>query len=570
MFLVCASSCREELDVFEVTVDRPETKVFVESSLSGRVLDEEGNGLSGVPVSVGDNSKTTNGQGNFSFDNIIVEKSKALITAEQSTYFLGIATSDFRADAGSFVEITMVEKGEASLIKTDEANNFTVGEDLEIVVPAGMLVDENGDLAEGEAELFSRYIDPTSDEFGNQMPGSLSTVDEDGNEEVLETFGMMVTEFSDEEEELLIAEGETMKVNFKIPDELLDDAPDELTIYLFDLEEEQWFPIDNCTKVGIYYECNISKPGYICIARPLRAICLSGTVFNADSTFSSYLKVQVEDLSTHYTYFGYTDLDGYFCGSVPTETEMYFSIIDLCGNEIFGETVGPFSNHHYLGDVYLDVTVNEYILNISGQIIDCNSALLDSGYISVSYPSNTRIFEVVDGLVNADIGLKCVEFPVLSIQAYSSAEQLVSDSLVFTEFGDVDLGQEVICEDLLEYFNVSIDGQEFWTSPVDFIEKDNTGTNWWVVHGMAFEHEFLLDIEEYSGVGTYTSAIELSGFLDPIFTNELFVNSVAPNLTLDVLVDDGEFVEGSLTGTAVDVGGQQVDVEGSFKLKRTN
>jgi len=569
ILMILISSCRKEKDFFEVTIDRGEVAVLVQSSLKGKVLDENGDGVPGTFVLAGGRSSTTNNKGEFSFNDIPVEKSNDVITAEKSGYFQGIANSDFQSGGGSYVEITMLSKGVGEIVNATLDQELSIGDDVTLNIPSNSLVDADGNKFNGNAEVFTKYLDPTGDGFYDKIPGELSSKDEAGMEVMLEPYGILAIEVSSENEILMLDEGEKMEIVFDIPDALQDDAPDELTVYLYDLEEERWYAVDSCNKSGSTYVCSVgSCSGYICIANPVEAVCLSGTFMNSDGSFASYLKVEVEDLSNGFKYFGYTDVFGFICGSVPAGVDLRITIKDLCDNIIYTEDLGPLNMDFDFGT--LTVEVFEFVLTVLGEVSKCDGQNLESGYIEVSYPGNTRFFEVVDGLVNEEMGLKCIEFPVLNILAYSDEEQMVSDTIKFTEFEDINLGQVLICNELTEYFNLTVDGTEYWTSPVDFYEKENETTNWWIVEGMAFEREFKIDIEEYDGLGSYASHVSLTSSTESLLPVIPSLISEAPDILLEILVDDANYIEGTITGTATDENSLSVTIDGSFKIKKTN
>src|SRR5688572_12312530 len=61
----------------------------VNTNLTGLIVNENNNPLSGVTVKAGNNSTGTNSTGNFTFNNITLDKYTSLVTATQSGYFKG-------------------------------------------------------------------------------------------------------------------------------------------------------------------------------------------------------------------------------------------------------------------------------------------------------------------------------------------------------------------------------------------------------------------------------------------------------------------------------------------------
>ncbi|MEM9820444.1 MAG: hypothetical protein AAF985_05210, partial [Bacteroidota bacterium] len=79
---------------------------------------------------------------------------------------------------------------------------------------------------------------------------------------------------------------------------------------------------------------------------------------------------------------------------------------------------------------------------------------------------------------------------------------------------------------------------------------------------------FILDLRDYQGVGTYDQNIffktENYGPL-PDYPSLVTAN---PDLSVQITLDDGTFIEGNLTGTATDLNGIQQNIGGSFKIRK--
>ena len=96
-------------------------------------------------------------------------------------------------------------------------------------------------LSNGPAEVYARWLDPTSPELGALMPGALMARDDDGRERVLATYGMAAFELKTPAgEDLVLKSGQFVEIEIPIPAELAGTAPTEIPLWYFDLEEERW------------------------------------------------------------------------------------------------------------------------------------------------------------------------------------------------------------------------------------------------------------------------------------------------------------------------------------------
>lgn len=567
--LVGLSSCRKELNDFQVTVEEEEPTTYVVSSIRGKVLTENGTPLPGVSVQVENERLTSDAQGFFHFKKLLLKKSGASVQAKLPNYFEGISRANVSADGTSFVEIRMMEKGEAEVIDPMVANSFTTADGVKIAIPANAIADLNGADYNGNVHVQSRWIDPTDEKMAGIMPGELTAKDENGNPLALISYGMLAFELETESgEELMLKTDAKVEVEMPIPDELQNDAPTEVPLWYFDLEEEQWLLSDACQKEGAFYHCVIVKTGYWNCDVAVPAICLSGQILNSDSTASSYLKVVVEDLTDNFVYWGYTDSLGYFCGSVPQDALLRLTLVDHCDNEVYTADIGPFETDFMLETIILNTVVEEFVIGISGTLSHCISTDVPNGHVAVSYPGRIRIFPFEAGGFDINLGLKCVEFPDLKIRAYSNSEAQATAEIIHSNFEDIDIGQEQTCEDLSDFFNLSVDGVDYWTAPTQFYLKDNETTNWMVLEGLSGAGTFTIDISNFVGVGTYTDDIQLKIENDLPLPDYPVLQTTSPNVTVVILTEIEDLISGTIAGNAVNASGATVEITGDFMIKK--
>lgn len=569
VLLLVFGACRKDVDDHMIIIEEDPPIVLVETALRGVVVDEAGIPIANATVSVGNQELQSDSRGNFHFQHVEVKKSGTIIKAQNDGYFEGVSHSNFSASGSSFVEIRMMPKSDPVNIQSEDGGNFITNGGMEVAIPQNAIRNQNGSPYQGPVQVFSRWIDPTDENMGGIMPGALTATDEDGNPLVLASFGMMAIELETPSgEELELNPNAEVEVKMPIPPELVDEAPEEIPFWYFDLEEEQWLLSGSCKKNGGYYDCIITITGYWNCDIDLPAICLSGKVFNSDSTESAYLKVIVEDLTNNFIYWGYTDINGFFCGSVPQGAPLQLTIKDLCDNVVYSEEIGPFAEDFQLSDIYLDVVVEEFFINITGTVAHCVSNDVPSGHVAVSYPGKIRIFPYLSGGFDFDMALKCVEFPELRVRAYSAFQEMSTIEFLHSDFSDLDMGQEYMCEDLEDYFNLNVDGVDYWTSPTQFYLKDNSTTNWMVLEGLSGGGQFVLDLREYAGVGTYTQNAIFKVENEVNFPTYPILNTASPNINIEISEDDGTFIQGTISGTATDGNGMTRNITGDFKIRK--
>ena len=82
------------------------------------------------------------------------------------------------------------EEEKAVPIASDEA--------AEVVIPANSLIDKNGNPKKGKAKVKIQFNDPRNETDILESPGDFTTVDEDGEEQLLRTYGVFKVKIQDE------------------------------------------------------------------------------------------------------------------------------------------------------------------------------------------------------------------------------------------------------------------------------------------------------------------------------------------------------------------------------------
>ena len=571
LLLVFLTSCRNDINDIMVNVEEDDIVVFVQSTITGRVVDEAGLPLPNVLLEISGGTTTSDCDGNFQFNTVEVKKNGGdIVTAKANGFFEGVAHSNFTAGGTSFVEVRLLEKGVPNVINVSSEQVISKTNGLKLTVPENSILNSSGQIHTGPVHVFSRWIDPTDENLGGIMPGALNAMDANGDEKVLATYGMLALDLeSASGEKLELMPGAELMAEIPIPSELESDAPDEMPLWEYDLEEGQWLEKGKCKKSGSSYVCVIPNSGIWNCDVPLEAICLSAQVFNADLSAASFLKVVVEDLTDNFIYWGYTDLEGFFCGSVPRSAPLLITILDHCDNVLHTAEIGPFSMDTQIEDIILEDNVSEFIINVVGSIAHCQIADAPIGHLGVRYPGTLAIFPISNnGSYDIDIALKCTDFPMMELTAYSSLEMGSTITTTVSMDDDVDLGLQNTCENLTDYFGLVVDGVSYFTSPTQYYLRPNQTTDWLVLEGLSIAGTFTLELRDYIGVGTYDVNSFLSIVNFGVAPNFDSVEAASPDIIVNVTADDGEFITGNYSGIAIDNYGNSRNVSGDFIIKR--
>jgi hypothetical protein len=572
-FLILFFACRKETHEYNTTIKELPPIKLVESSFKGKVLDEAGEPVAGAKVRIFQSVAITDTKGNFSFNNIKAAKGNSLVKVEKAGYFTSAAMSGSVSGTKQFVKITMLSKGTAQPVSGSLGGTVTNTDGSKVIIKPKSIRFKNGGSTpyEGIVKVFSKWIDPTDPQLGAKMPGALMAIDDKGDEKVLATYGMMALDFeTDSGEALELREDNTAGLELPIPAALLDQAEIDVPLWKFDLEQERWLLNGVCHQSGGAYHCSVPSTGYWNCDVPLEAICLSGTVLQSDSTPAYFTKVIVEDLSNNFLYYGYSDINGFFCGSVPKDAPLKITIEDFCGNVLYSQEIGPYSVDFNLENIYLPLNLNEYIIHFTGQLDKCSGQPVTLGQVEVSFPGKSKLFPLDStGKINFNLKLNCIEFPELQITGYDLDNLFVTNPIFVTDNGDIDLGTITTCAPSVDYFNFLSSLGNFSIAPTKFFYEINTTD---VLNFEAKTVGGIIDcqIKQYTGVGSYNASISFSildYLLDPMY---ILANNDGNTLTVTVTSDDGNYIIGTISGSLNRDGdiGQPFDFTGDFKVKK--
>lgn len=564
------TGCRKGELINKVTVDEDPPVVLVVGSFKGKVIDENGEPVAGARVKVFDKNTMTDARGLFELQSIEAPKGAALVQVEKAGYFSGSAMSGSSAGGQQYTRITLMKKSAPQLVKASAGAILDWPGGLTVRIRPGSLQYSNGIEYDGQAEVYARWLDPTDPKLGALMPGALMARNAEGEELVLATYGMAALELKTPSgQDLQLKSDAKAELTIPIPSELAGTAPEEIPLWYFDLEKERWMQNGVCQKSGSNYVCKVDKGGYWNCDVPLEAICLSGAVFQSDSTPALYTRVVIEDLTDNFIYWGYTDLEGFFCGAVPKGAPLKITIYDLCSNVLYEANIGPFSMDTDLGDIYLTQTLQQYIVNISGQLNDCSGAPVTSGQIAVQYPGKIRLFPLAaPGVFNFDLALNCIEFPELQVTGYDLDAFKATPVQLHSDAADLDLGPLSACTDPIDYLHLMTDGTAYHLAPTRFYLKTNVSTNWMVLESLTAGGACSIELRQYAGVGQYTVNAFFHLTDTPGAPLYPVLDAASPDITVDITADDGQFITGIISGTTYDSFNNPHPISGDFRIKK--
>ncbi len=428
-------------------------------SIGGVVKNELGGPVSGATVRAGCGagvSATTDHFGVFLLQGVTVYDGLAHVSVEKEGYFTGsrsFVPGENADQAISQVHITLLQKNMAGTVQSASGGQVT-GEGVTIQFPANAFV-QNGQAYNGPVSVYLNHINPTSDDLHNQMPGMLMGVQDD-QPQLLYSYGMAGVELTDAAGNAVqLASGSSATVRFPVMSTQQADAPASIPLWWFDEDLGYWVEEGEAQRVGNEYIGQVAHFSWWNCDVPGNFVLLKGTVID-QSTGSVLIDAQVRLISsTMGTGTTYTNGLGEVTGLVPTNQVLTLQVWLPCGP--FGtsalvheEVVGPF-----IAESALMVLVDNVSLKfVMGQVVDCSSAPVESGYIWVNEQPMFSV-EGAFGFTTCanSVALRAVDLLTVNVSELATF-QLLADT--------VDVGDLVACTPLFGTVT-DIDGNVYLT-----------------------------------------------------------------------------------------------------------
>lgn len=584
-FLLIFTACRDDFEENNTNVITPEPPVtrIVEGDVLGMIVNENGDPMENVQITLGNENTITNEQGFFLIQDADMNAGGAYLTASKTGYFLGSRRFFPQENSRNYIRIQMLEQNVIGSFAAANGGTAEVPEGGQIDFPAGAIARADGSAYDGTVNVAARWLDPTADDLGEIMPGNLQGMNDQGEEVALATYGMMAVELTGSGgEELNIADGQTATLTFPVPAEIQASAPAEIPLWSFDEAVGVWVEEGSATLQGENYVGQVSHFSFWNCDAPFPLINLTGSVIDENDNPIANLSVRISANTAGGANMGYgwTNVEGVFSGKVPKGEELLIEVIDECGNVIFSETFGPYSADVNIGELVLDPATAS-ITQVSGTLIDCDGNPVTNGIVMAQFNNQQVISYVEDGIFDFSL-LTCDPSSDITLKGVDLSNQKESDEITVAFSPNIDLGTIDVCDAITgEFFNLDIEGYDpiFIPDPLPYAGQDSSGiggmnaTNISVNLDSVLYFNILLDV---NSPGTYgeDEVLFMSILLPPSTIATSCEICGITNVEITAYGDVGEYIEGSFSGTIeyFDPNQQLLELEtnASFRIIREN
>lgn len=375
-FILLACNKKDKVEVKDNPSNSGSHKV------TGRVVDTNGNPVSGAEVSCFGKTAATRSMGQFLITDIHPVKNRIVVNVKSLGYFSGTATEIASSDGTTEVLITLMEAETIATLSSSTGGTASTSDGCSIEIPANGIVDENGNSYSGNVNVAAAYMDPTSPDFPFLIQGSdMSAREEDGSQVTLYSYGILRVELLDDNgNELQLSNGSSSVIRVNIPADMLSSAPATIPLWYFDEEEGMWKEDGFATKSGNQYIGTVSHfTDWNCDVPSPDQATISGKVVdcNGDPVPNIFVRTGQS--------YAFTDYLGNFTRRVPSGVQLTATVEPYWNNSLSSNTIdiSPLAPGQNLNAGTLTLTTCPTTLK--GKLIDCNNRAVSGWVKATSY-----------------------------------------------------------------------------------------------------------------------------------------------------------------------------------------
>lgn len=551
-----------------------ESDKMAKVAFAGRIIDENGDPVSGATVKAGTLSVATDQNGVFRLAEVSLSANHAVLSVTGTGYFDFSRAYVVQDHALQYVTVQLLSKKLAGTLNAASGGVVNVAGGPKITFPANAIADENGNPYTGTVQVVAQYLDPKSPTLGLFMPGNLTGLNLAGERQALSTYGMMAVELQGSfGQKLKIAANAEVEMRVPIDASIVSGAPAEIPLWHYDLDKGYWIEEGSAQKVGNEYVGKVKHFSYWNYDGNLPSVIVNGKVYLNDLDHPlAGVQVTISPANPVNGWgcgHGNTDGNGCYGGSVTKDEVLNLEVSlwdPICGYVVLYQSqVGPFSADATLPPIIVTMPTTQSV-SVSGRLLDCNGQPIVNGYAKVTFGSSNN-FAYADANGNFTINqILCSTLPNTGqVTGYDFGNLLESDPVAFIlPPNTVNVGDVTVCNTLSEYVRYTLDGgQEIvnvvptggWDAGLTFITTlDSIQTTF---------TQFSFMNNGQTGNFPLSSLIANQVTFDPQGANTLNTTVSASGTNI------GDLIIGSFGGNFLDYNGTGHTITGSYKVKRS-
>ncbi len=424
--MIFFSSCQKNIDD-TIFTPLPQPKFAipgaspVNGSVCGIVVDENDIPVASAEVTYSGIIYQADAKGFFDIKNVVLDKYVSTVTVNKTGYFKAIRS--FSANATrNYLSIKLIPKTLAGNFSASTGGGVSLSNGASITFQTNsIIVKSSGAAYTGSVKVYASYIDPTSNDFSERVPGSMMGQDS-ANMFILQSTGMIAVDLeSPTGEALQLATGKTANIKLPIPSSLTGKAPATINTWSLD-DRGVWKKEGLATRNGDLYDMQVSHFSFWNCDVPVNAIYLTIHLINQNNQplSNTLVKLTIPNNNSWWaTTSGRTDSLGNVSGLVPSNLTLLMKVFPNgfnCPTPAHTQNIGPFSI-----DTTINISANispAQSITVTGTANACNNqpipngtAIIYTGTYGATYTT------IINGIYSATI-LQCSALTSVSVRVF--------------------------------------------------------------------------------------------------------------------------------------------------------
>ncbi len=432
-----------------------------------------------------------------------------------------------------------------------------------LTFPADAIADASGAPYSGLVSVLAYAIHADDPELSEKMPGDLVGRSNEGTLGALGSLGMLAVELYDASgAPLQVKAGSKVEMRMDVPADMLDNAPMTIPMWFFSEEAGVWIEQGLASLDGGAYVAEVGHFTYWNYDAWFPIVKWGATFVYENGAPADQLQVCITILSLETTKCDVTNSEGTVCGMVAAGETLLMEVKDPCGNVIYSQQIGPYSDTTMIGPITLPTAAVEPV-QVSGLAVDCNGDPVTEGFALIEAGEAEHFAELdpVTGAFSAAF-INCDGLPV-TVRVVDAAALKESTPATFPNAPVIDAGTITVCDQLAELIDLEFPDfpgvHYYFFFPDADVESLTTTIS--AIDSSA-NHFFFVRLPGTSP-GTYTPTGTEIGLWMP---NAAWGYANGVSVTITQFGGPGEFITGTLTGTMYQQGGSY-PMTGTFVVR---
>ena len=387
--LILFQACDEDFIIDDEMTQSPTGSIleFYETTIRGRIVDEEGFAVSNATISAGTNGTISDQNGFFSLPNIDAPSTGLYIKVEAPNFHTG-GDHFYPIEISTYSTVLRLVEKEIATFDATEGINLAIQAGSSISILPGTL-EFQGMPYDGPAILSLHQINHSSQLQNQFLPADTRAITDENESVYIDPVSTISVALNHPNgDPIRIREGSIAQLNISA-----DNASNtSLNLLSLDQDNGTWAPKGTVTKTGTVYETEIDASTWWMIGSPmdLSQVCLR--IEDLDGNQIENQQYCIISSTGNIVSCRNSFSNSSQCHLVPSNDPLFVEFFDACGVSFNIENIGSFDNDISDPSVKEEVVVRtntgntQDVITLFGLVSDCDgNPLLGNGAVSVRY-----------------------------------------------------------------------------------------------------------------------------------------------------------------------------------------